>query len=204
VVESIAGVKMPQEEVIRKYMHWLDRHYGSRQGAVRTYWHRFLYLLGRYRRYRDVDWGSVQRLVFVCKGNICRSAYAEAVARSMGVETISCGIDAIEDAPANKDAILAASSQGFDLKGHKTKPIMYLVLRHTDLLVAMEPCQAKFLDSHLTRKHYCTLLGLWTKPILPHIQDPYGSSSAYFETCFGYIQKTVYELARKIEKKTGN
>ena len=156
---------MQLEEVTGKDDHWLARCYGSRRGFIRTYWHRLLYFLGRYRSYRKVDWQSIERLVFVCKGNICRSAYAEAVARSLGVDAISCGLDTVEDAPANKDAILTAKSLGFDLQEHKTTPIMYLVLRKTDLLVAMEPWQGEFLEMHLTRKH--------TRPYWVYGQDQF-------------------------------
>jgi protein-tyrosine phosphatase len=145
-----------------------------------------------------VDWDSIERLVFVCKGNICRSAYAEAVARSMGINAISCGIDTIEDAPANDYAAEMARRRGFDLGRHRTRPIMYLMLRRTDLLVAMEPWQARFLSTHLRRPHQCTLLGSWSKPVSPYIHDPYRSSPAYFEKCFDYIEASVREIAEKM------
>lgn len=191
---------MPTEAGTKSSDRLLARYYGSRRGFVRTFWHRLRNLLGKYRNYQLIDWSSIDRLVFICKGNICRSAYAEAVARSLGIDAISCGLDTIEDAPANENAILTAKSMGLDMEGHRTKPIMYVVLRKTDLLVAMEPWQAVFLQKNLTRKHYCTLLGLWANPVLPHIQDPYGTSMAYFERCFGYIQESVNELAKKIHK----
>lgn len=179
---------------------WLVNHYGSRRGFVRTFWYWLLYQLGRYRSYKQIDWHSIERLVFICKGNICRSAYAEEVARSLGIDAISCGLDTIENAPANARAITTAKLLGFNLGQHVSRPIMYLVLRKSDLLVAMEPRQIEFLQKSLTRKHACTLLGLWTQPALPHIQDPYGSSPEYFEKCFTYIQNSVNELIKKIEK----
>ena len=184
------------------YKRWITNHYGSRRGLVITLWYKFRHKLGGYREYSQIDWQSIDRLVFVCKGNICRSAYAEAVARSLGIDAISCGLDTIEDATANANAINAAKQLGFDLDSHRTSPIMYLVLKKTDLLVAMEPWQVEFLKNKLTRKHTCTLLGLWAKPVSPHIQDPYNLSSEYFEKCFLYILDSVNELAKKIEKKS--
>lgn len=184
---------------IKKY-NWFEQNYGSRRGFVRTYWRWLVYYLGGYGKYRPVDWKSIDRLVFICKGNICRSAYAEAVAKALGINAISCGLDTIEDAPANSDAIRTAETKGVSLKEHKTTPIMYLALKKTDLLIAMEPWQAEFLYHHLVRNHQITLLGLWSQPIRPHIQDPYGSSAEYFELCFNYIEKCVHELAVKIKK----
>lgn len=178
----------------------MKKQYGSRRGFVYTYWYRFQFFLGRYGHYKQVDWGSVERLVFICKGNICRSAYAEAVAHSLGLEAISCGLDTIENAPANADAIEAADVFGFDLHDHITKPVMYVSLKKTDLLLAMEPWQIQFLENNLNRKHQYSLLGLWAKPALPYIHDPYGSSSAYFEKCFTYIQEGVQALAGKMNQ----
>ena len=178
----------------------LARYYGSRSGFVRTYWHRLKYNLGLYRQYRNIDWQSVERLVFVCKGNICRSAYAEVVARSLGVDTISCGLDTIENAPANESAVRAAKRSGFSLDEHRTRPVMYLVLKKTDLLITMEPWQAAYLDKHLMREHVCTLLGLWATPNLPYLQDPDGAADDYFDKCFTSIRSGVQVMVRKISQ----
>ena len=183
-----------------KNNRWLARRYGSRRGFVRTYWHKARYYLGAYRQYEDIDWQSIDRLVFVCKGNICRSAFAEVMTQSLGVEAISCGLDTIENARANQDAIYVAERFGVDLKKHRTLPVMYVNLKHSDLLIAMEPWQINFLKDNLKRKHQSTLLGLWTSPVLPHLQDPYGASHAYFESCFHSIQMCVENLSEKIKK----
>lgn len=179
---------------------WLEEHYGSRRGYIRTYWHRIRFLIGSYRHYRKVDWTSIDRLVFVCKGNICRSAYAEAVARSLGIDSISCGIEAQYDLPANDNAIQAAKAKGINLSGHKTTPIQSLNIRDTDLLLVMEPYQLEYITREYDNKYKCTLLGLWGTPISPHIQDPYGASGIYFNHCFNYIEKTVHEVAKKFRK----
>ena len=177
---------------------WLADRYGSRRGFVLTLWHKFLYMIGRYRAYRHIDWDSVERLVFVCKGNICRSAYAEVIAKSLGVEAVSCGIDTRNGLPANADAILAAKARGVDLSKHKTTPISSLVHKKGDLLIAMEPWQADHLVNKLSGDHKISLLGIWSGFKRPHIHDPYGASSIYFNHCFNYIEKSVNEVAHKV------
>ncbi len=177
---------------------WLADRYGSRRGFVLTLWHKFLYMIGRYRTYRQIDWDSVERLVFVCKGNICRSAYAEVIAKSLGVEAVSCGIDTRNGLPANADAILAAKARGVDLSKHKTTPISSLVHKKGDLLIAMEPWQADHLVNKLSGDHKISLLGIWSDFKRPHIHDPYGASSIYFNHCFNYIEKSVNEVAHKV------
>ena len=75
---------------------------------------------------------------------------------------------------------------------------MQLVLRKTDLLIAMEPWQTEYLGNTLLREHPRTLLGLWTRPALPYIHDPYGTCPDYFDKCFEYIEKSVHEIAKKM------
>lgn len=187
--------------IINRIDSWLAARYGSRRGYMRTSWYRIRYLVGGYRYYRQIDWQSVERLVFVCKGNICRSAYAEAVAKSLGIESVSCGVDTRHNFPANEDAIIAAESNGINLREHRTKSIQFLDVRDSDLFVVMEPWQAKYISREYGEKCRCSLLGLWGRPVSPHIQDPYGASSVYFNYCFNYIEKSVREITSKIAKK---
>jgi protein-tyrosine phosphatase len=135
----------------------------------------------------------------VFKGNICRSAYAEAVARSLGVDAVSCGVDTQNGLPANDEAIKTAATKGFDLSTHKTTAIQSLVLRSTDLFVAMEPWQVERIGREFGNECNCSLLGLWGVPANPHIQDPYGASTFYFINCFNYIEDSVNEIAKKIK-----
>ena len=178
---------------------WLSEKYGSQRGALLTYRYRSVFLLGGYRIHQQVDWELVDRLVFICKGNICRSAYAEAVARSLGANAISCGIDTVSGVPADGVAIMAASQRGYDLSEHKTTTMQSLSFNKADMLIAMEPQQLEYILANVPCKS-CTLLGLWGSPITPHIHDPYGSLPAYFDNCFDYIEKSVQEIVRKISK----
>lgn len=186
--------------IISQIDHWLAGRYGSRRGFVKTCWHQIRFLAGGYRDYRQIDWDSVGRLVFVCRGNICRSAYAEAIARSMSVDSVSCGIDTRHDYPASEDAIRVANSRGIDLSGHRTTSIQLLDIRENDLFIVMEPRQAEFITREFGNKYKCSLLGLWGRPLLPHIQDPYGASDAYFNHCFNCIEKSVHEITSKVKK----
>lgn len=192
---------MPLNKVLYEINRWFADNYGFRRGALLTYWYRVLYLFGWYRAYRQVDWGSIDRLVFVCKGNICRSAYAEAVAKSFDMEAVSCGIDTQDGVSANQSAIIVAAAKGFDLQSHRTSRVQSLSIRHHDLFIAMEPYQVEYLK-HEFKENQCTLLGLWGKPVNPHIQDPYGASETYFHHCFYYLEKSVYEIVKKASKES--
>lgn len=180
--------------------HWVLNRYGSRRGFILTHWHRMLYMLGKYKAYQQIDWDSVVRLVFVCKGNICRSAFAEAIARTSGVKSISCGIETVSGASANQAAIDTANKRNIDLSEHKTTPIQSVSFKKGDLLVAMEPLQLKKLQHGPAKEYVSTLLGLWGRPPSPYIEDPYDASSVYFNHCFNTIEKSVHEITKKINK----
>jgi len=61
----------------------------------------------------------VDRLVFVCLGNINRSAFAEQVARSLSANTCSIGLSTTTGAPAFDKAIETAPLFGLDLSHHR-------------------------------------------------------------------------------------
>jgi len=65
--------------------------------------------------------------------------FTEVIAISLGVSSISCGVCTKDNAPANKDAIEVADSRALSLKEHKSSRLMSVVLRPTDLLIAIEP-----------------------------------------------------------------
>lgn len=190
---------MSLNKVSHKINSWLSENYGSRRGALLTYWYRLLFMFGKYRAYRQINWALVDRVVFVCKGNICRSAYAEVVAKALHVEATSCGINTQDDLPANQCAIMIADMRGVNLQDHKTTRVQSLSVRPNDLLIAMEPWQLDYLKNEF-KDNSCTLLGLWGKPINPHIHDPYGASEEYFHRCFCYIEKSIDEITKKISK----
>jgi protein-tyrosine phosphatase len=171
--------------------------YGGKRGYLEHIRTRALYALGAYRSARDIEWASVTRLVFLCKGNICRSPYASARAQLLGVPSASFGLDAAQGAPANPSAWRTARSRGVDLSAHRSARRESCHITEDDLLIAFEPSQlAEIRRGHFTPR--VTLLGIWAQPIRPHIQDPYGRSDRYFERCFSIIDANVAELARRM------
>ncbi len=180
--------------------NWLKDNYGSIRAILSLTYFKILNMFGFFRKYKKNNFRSVNRVVFICKGNICRSAYAEAVAKSIGINAISCGIYAVDSKPADENAILVANKLGINLHHHRTTPISKIDLKQNDLLLVMEPWQADAVASITNHSYDISLLGLWMKPELPYIHDPYGSSSDYFEKCFNQIEQSVHGLAKKMGK----
>jgi protein-tyrosine phosphatase len=173
--------------------------YGGKRGYLEHVRTRALYALGGYRSARDIEWAAVSRLVFVCKGNICRSPYASARARQLGVPSASFGLDAEEGAPADPAAWRTARSRAVDLSAHCSSRRESCRINYDDLLVVFEPSQlAEIRQWRIDWMPRVTLLGIWAQPIRPHIQDPYGRSDRYFQRCFSMIDANVAELVRRM------
>src|SRR6267378_2068745 len=122
---------------------FITRQYGRKMGFVRHCSYLMLYHLRCFRSLETVDWNRVKRLVFVCKGNICRSPYAEAKARALGLAASSFGLQAAIGGTANAAAAESARRRGVDLSEHKTSRGDQFPLIPGDLLMGMEPWHAR-------------------------------------------------------------
>lgn len=149
--------------------------------------------------------GSPQKIVFVCKGNICRSPYAEAKWKQISpdVSVSSCGIDTIEGLPADCEALRVANKRGVSLTEHKTTLCRPEVLQEADLLLLMCPMQ---LASGALRKHLgkCLFLGAVDFPTggSLFIGDPYGQGPEAFELCFNRIDSALLALEKHLKGLT--
>jgi protein-tyrosine-phosphatase/peptidoglycan/xylan/chitin deacetylase (PgdA/CDA1 family) len=174
---------------------------GQVREAVATLIGRIRLAAGEYRSLRRIDFARVRRLVFACKGNICRSPYAEAQARRLGIAAISVGTEAIVGAPADANAIRLSAERGLSLAAHRSRPLRSLELKDSDLVVAMEPEHVSML------RQYCdvagaqlTLLGIWGTPAILSIPDPYGRPDACFLKAFGLIEGSMGALYRRLNR----
>ena len=178
-----------------RWQRWVADHFGGKRPLLEHVVQLGRYRLGLLRPFAEVTWPSVERLVFVCHGNICRSPYSEVVAREKhGVATVSFGIEAKTGVGANESAMRNAAIRQVDLTAHRATSRSDFVARDNDLLVAMEPRQGLVLQDmaeRSTAKMQVTLLGLWAAQPRPHIADPYGCGDAYFQNCFGHIDAAV-------------
>lgn len=141
------------------------------------------------------DLATVRRLVFVCRGNISRSAYAEAAARTRGFAAASCGVSAAQGREADPAAVQVAKSCGLDLSAHSATEAGQFQTQPGDLLLAMEVRQLTALRQvpHLAAVPRL-LLGSFCGA--PHLHDPYGLSLPYYATCFRRIDRALDRLER--------
>ena len=80
----------------------LEAAYGGKTGFALLQISHMQYRLGRLERWEKIDFSRVRRLVFVCKGNISRSPYAQAQSVKRGFPAVSFGIAATDGSPARR------------------------------------------------------------------------------------------------------
>jgi len=173
--------------------------YGGRRAFAEHLLSRCKAAVGAYASSTEIDWRTARRLVFVCKGNICRSPYAAARARELGLQAISFGLEADDGTTADPLAVRNALARNLDLSSHRSARLVASGLRQGDVVLLFEP-------RHLTIcRGVCgnvpegiSLLGLWTQPMRPYISDPFGKSDRYFQECFSIIDSALSMIAGKI------
>lgn len=145
---------------------------------------------------RKPDPVDIRRMVFVCQGNICRSAFAEAKARFAGINAASFGLSAHTGGHAHEPAIAAARTLGIDLTQHKATDIADYLPQPGDLLLAMEVRQLHRLamDARLMMLPRL-LLGAWMQPAMPHLHDPYGLDDLYMTQCLKRVALAIDHVA---------
>jgi protein-tyrosine-phosphatase len=90
----------------------------------------------------------MQRLLFVCTGNLCRSPMAAAIAdhvaleQSREVEIRSAGTRARAGDPAHPQVVAVCREIGLDLSTHRATPLDAELLRWADRVFVMEPDHA--------------------------------------------------------------
>jgi len=182
----------------RLHDNWIRRPYGTHRGLIRLLFDQAKWRAGRYRACENIDWTRIERLVFVCQGNICRSPYAHVLAEQDGLPVASFGYATTTGLPANEVAKTVARVRGHSLDGHVTTDVGDFTITADDLLLVME-------DRHLPKVApraqavgaQVTLLGLWAEPPRPLIYDPNHLSEAYFHTCYGVIESAVAKVAER-------
>jgi protein-tyrosine-phosphatase/predicted ATP-grasp superfamily ATP-dependent carboligase len=144
---------------------------------------------------------SARRILFVCKGNICRSPFADQYLRSLaipGIEVDSAGHYHQHGRPAPPVAVEAAQALGIDLGPHRSQALTKTNTRWADIIFIFDEEQdaavRRAFPEAVPKMHY---LGLLANAWQTQIRDPFGRGPNAFAHCYRLIQSAVDCVARK-------
>lgn len=151
--------------------------------------------------------GKPSSVLFICYGNIMRSAFAEACFRAevaqrpqlKGVRYGSAGVRACEGEEAEPNAQRMAAQLGYSLEEHRAARVSREMVREYDRLYIMDELNERLLvrDFPEARKKVAYLSSL-VPGAKKEIEDPYCRKDAELEACFRTIQQAVRRLAESL------
>ena len=141
------------------------------------------------------------RILFVCLGNICRSAYAGrrmqdllAQSKKPMADIRSAGFSTTDGKPADPTAVKVAATRGVDLSAHRTAQLREIDLEGADMIFVMEPPHlrrvSKILAPAIDKSFLLGVFGLKFGGSLA-VADPYGKDDAAFQECFKQIDDAL-------------
>jgi protein-tyrosine phosphatase len=174
--------------------------FGSRRGLLALVREEAQWWLGPDRA-TSVSLDGVTRLVFVCRGNICRSAFAAEVSRSIGFPAVSFGLRTQHGHHANAGMVAAASLRGHDLSNHRTSPIASYEALKGDLVVVFELSQLQQVKQ-LVPNAAVMLLGRMARPPRTYIHDPFGTTPEFYNRSSGLIESATKRLIARVRERS--
>lgn len=154
--------------------------------------------------------GSVQSVLFVCKGNICRSplaaVYFRSIVEKMGrrMAVHSAGLETTPGKPAHAKAKAVASQYCLSLDEHTATQVYKELLDQSDLVIVMEIVQkVRIQRLYPSSKGKVVLLGRFDSVGFLEIADPYGGTSEEFHSCFQQVTRCCDVLVARLGVKSG-
>ena len=170
--------------------------------SARTFLQSSIYFFVRGRS----EIGDALHIVFVCKGNVCRSPFAEYYLKSLplnaNIKIESCGLDVDQSVPSPSEASSTAVEFGVDLTENRSRSLVACDLEQADLIVGMEYDHFKRLvEKFPNKKQQIVLLqdfAPWPESLVCNIHDPYGCGLSEFRACFNTIKCALNRLALQL------
>jgi protein-tyrosine phosphatase len=147
--------------------------------------------------------GRIRSMLFVCKGNVCRSplaaAYFVAKLKEQGrsIEVRSAGLETTPGKEAHPAAIVVARENNLSLQAHVTTPLTQELVDRADLILVMEFVhRSALLQKHPAAEGKVFQLGYFNNRLSTEIADPFGGTTADFEICYRAIRRSCDNLLK--------
>jgi protein-tyrosine phosphatase len=148
------------------------------------------------------------RILFVCTGNTCRSPLAVLALRAeLGedaplVELESAGTAATSGSPAAEGSQRIAAAAGYDLSGHRSRPLTAEMARSADLIFVMSSAHRAAVEALGVPRGQVHVLSEWPEPGEPELPvfDPFGASFEAYEECWRRLRRHARRIASPVRQ----
>lgn len=140
----------------------------------------------------------MNKILFVCIGNICRSPMAEGLLRHALPDRAICsaGVGAMRGYPADPLAVQIMQEQGIDIRAHRAQSLAAWMVLESDLIITMDLEQQAHIELlYPASKGKVGRLGEGKGYDVP---DPYQLGLASFRHAFNLISQGVDRLAKQL------
>lgn len=140
--------------------------------------------------------GAAHKILFVCKGNICRSPFAEKYAASHipGKLFSSAGYYPESGRISPEYALKAAALQGVYLDHHRSQVVTDHVLEQQDVAIVFDlENYVELRKKFPKQKNKIILLGMH-KDVFEAVDDPYGKPLESFVSCYFSIESHINKI----------
>lgn len=147
---------------------------------------------------------SIQNIMTVCVGNICRSPVAEGMlAQALPQYKVwSSGLYAVVGTPADATSQALALQVGVDISQHRAQQVQAWMCTQADLILVMETVHLRELAQRFPlargKIHLLGEFGTESAATPYDIADPYQQPRAAFETAHAAIAQGVSQWVRRI------
>jgi protein-tyrosine phosphatase len=147
---------------------------------------------------------KISKIIFVCKGNVCRSAFAEHRLKFLldqnKVHIDSCGIDADQGQFPPQDSVSVAAEFSCSVAERRAKKLDECDIEGADLILPMEYWQYKrLLQLYPGKKENIVLLRSFApfpSCFFCNIADPYGWGEKEFRRVYRLVDQALGRLIR--------
>jgi len=147
---------------------------------------------------------SATSILFICKGNICRSPFAERYSANcfhQGIRIASAGYYPASNRPAPENACRAAQQLGVCLRDHRSTQLTSQHISDFDLVMVFDEENLDRVQADFRECSNKTFLLHHVRDSGPlFVKDPYGASEKQFVATYREIMQSVDALAEQLSR----